>query len=667
MIDTRPWKTAVRRRFSRTVGALVLLKNMLYGLRALWWQDVSPKDLSTLKGDLFRQYRPMPLRQPASPPQSQHDLSVIIPVFNNADLFRLVVLDLTAAIRASQGLARVEIIVVDDESASDQVDEIASVCSEYSLELLTNPTNLGYLRSVNRAAQAANFNLLLVLNTDIRFPPDTIDRALAVLDASGATLVTVPEFERLANLGLRADSWVHADRMLASSPAWMPACTAEGYFLFWARRDSSDVPFDESLGHGYGEDTDLHYRVVTSGRRSVLALNACVLHSGSASYALHGDQGGIRDKAWEHFRYHWGELHDLHWPAHALNIQRHLTVLSDRGGRSPIESDYLFVVPRMSESVGGLAVAATAAKSLSATGAKVSIVTLQDGSDSIVIGGALRLIPVTDVASAKRDAPLTVLFGDTLPAFVEKAASASRTDMIYVLQGPDWYMNPLSLKGLKQIGALATLTLANSDYMVDQASVIGARRVERFAIPTPPVSATLNDREDRPYKVAAVIREDHGKAPWASAAVLNHFALRGDEVAAIVPNASTRNFVETHLLEGTVTVTECRSPREVSSVLTDTRVLVDLSLYEGWGMVPREALAVGTKVVTLSNGGSDEFRDDPRAVFISGICDFAEILSAVELLAQPGGTEQKDTAREPTSHPSLSDALSAQLTRSTSS
>ena len=317
------------RRLPRVRDTVRLTRRFLVAARSIWVGDPPTQHLGVVGPESSPSYRPVRIpKGRESWCQAPVPLSVVVPIHNNVDVLGAMIGDLVAALPVTPLLAQNEVILVDDASDDEQAATIREIAREGSFRLLVNDMNLGYLRAVNRAAAEAHHDTLLLLNTDVRFSPDAIQRGLEVMCASEADIVSVADHATLTYLGLRAGSWQEADRALSRSPHWMPACTATGYFMFWRRTTASAVPFDELLGHGYGEDTDLHYRTLVAGGRSVLALNACVLHEGGRSYRSRSDHEQLRSAAMDRFRFRWGAVHDRHWEAYVANIRPHLAGIS---------------------------------------------------------------------------------------------------------------------------------------------------------------------------------------------------------------------------------------------------------------------------------------------------------------------------------------------------
>lgn len=111
------------------------------------------------------------------------DVSVIIPNFNRTSLLRRALESVVA-----QTCLPSEILVVDDCSASEKVEEIRAIVGEVSREipvkLLINDSNRGANYSRNRGIFAANARYLAFLDSDDLWMPDKLRRQLTGIEAA---------------------------------------------------------------------------------------------------------------------------------------------------------------------------------------------------------------------------------------------------------------------------------------------------------------------------------------------------------------------------------------------------------------------------------------------------------------------------------------------------
>lgn len=103
--------------------------------------------------------------------QHKKSVSVIIPNYNGRHLLEAYLPFTYTSIR-NAGVA-FEIIVVDDCSKDDSVTFIRSAYPE--IKLTVSPQNGGFSKACNIGVYAAQYELLLILNSDVKLTPDYFD------------------------------------------------------------------------------------------------------------------------------------------------------------------------------------------------------------------------------------------------------------------------------------------------------------------------------------------------------------------------------------------------------------------------------------------------------------------------------------------------------------
>jgi GT2 family glycosyltransferase len=288
-------------------------------------------------------------------------LLIALPFYKNAHLVAPVLNSLAAC--ASELVQQgAELICYNDspghgELAAALADSLPRAAAGFAWRLETNPQNLGFVRTMNRAvAEAvARRTDLLLLNSDTVLEPGALREmvAVAALDpmfgfvnprSNNATLATLPlrAPPQFGQAGAR-EAWRALSDQL---PRYSLVPTAVGFCLLirWAIL-AEFGGFDEIYGQGYNEENDLVMRASRCGYRAVLANRAFVWHSGEASFS----SADVNRSVWEPAN---RAILDARYPEYAGHTMAHYqapetiaehllaALLPDAAGRRDIAFDF---------------------------------------------------------------------------------------------------------------------------------------------------------------------------------------------------------------------------------------------------------------------------------------------------------------------------------------
>jgi GT2 family glycosyltransferase/glycosyltransferase involved in cell wall biosynthesis len=188
----------------------------------------------------------------------------------------------------------IEVLLVDDAyPAPEDLSELREVSG---LNFWRNPTNLGYLKSCNRAAFRARGRYIYLLNNDTELQPRSIDAMVDLLEAHpevgmvGSKLI-FPD-GRLQEAGCivwtDASGWNYGRGDDPSRPEYnyirdVDYCSGASIMV---RRElfESLGGFDEKFAPAYYEDTDLAFRIRQKGMRVVYQPRSVVIHHEGMSH-----------------------------------------------------------------------------------------------------------------------------------------------------------------------------------------------------------------------------------------------------------------------------------------------------------------------------------------------------------------------------------------------
>jgi GT2 family glycosyltransferase len=231
----------------------------------------------------------------AFPESTDPTVSIVIPVFNNWQLTERCL----ASLCASAPLGTLEVIVVDDASSDGTAAGLQAVPG---LRVLSNETNLGFTRSVNRGARAARGRFLFFLNNDTVVLPGCVEGLLRAMEepaigAVGAKLVYASgHLQEAGGIVWRDGTGWNIGRGRSSSASQynfrrdVDYCSAAALLVRAATLRTAGY-VDERYSPAYYEDTDLCFAVRSLGHRVVCEPSAVVMHEEGRTHGTEKRQG----------------------------------------------------------------------------------------------------------------------------------------------------------------------------------------------------------------------------------------------------------------------------------------------------------------------------------------------------------------------------------------
>lgn len=240
------------------------------------------------------------------------DLSIIVPVYNSepylVEMFERLFLDGLRRYAPSDA----ELIIVDDASPLEQeTRQLAAAAESFMrVKLLRNPTNFGFVRSVNVGLRHASGKTILLLNSDTRLTDGAIESLQKTLASNADVGMVGPvsnnafnadlqQVEGLAPLQDFSNNELNRidlfSRDIRNSAAQTPveAAFLMGFCLLFRRSLIERVGvLDERFGLGYFEEMDYCYRVRKEGYRLLIDRSTFIFHGGLKKASLAGKAGG---------------------------------------------------------------------------------------------------------------------------------------------------------------------------------------------------------------------------------------------------------------------------------------------------------------------------------------------------------------------------------------
>ncbi|KAA0106193.1 glycosyltransferase, partial [Methylobacterium sp. P1-11] len=213
------------------------------------------------------------------------------------------------------------LLAVNDRSPDPELTaDLAHLAGRGLFHLVENATNLGFVRSVNRALGLRQGRAVVLLNSDAEVFGDWLDRLVAHAEpqtapqagsggeagmgaglpvgsvtplSNNATICSYPRFNANNTMPLEI-ARPELDRMAAQVNCGraVPVPTGVGFCMYMtaAALDAVGDLDAEAFGKGYGEENDWCLRAIKAGFVNLLAEDVFVYHAGQISFGL--DEGG---------------------------------------------------------------------------------------------------------------------------------------------------------------------------------------------------------------------------------------------------------------------------------------------------------------------------------------------------------------------------------------
>ena len=527
------------------------------------------------------------------------------------------------------------LVVVNDASDAETT---AWLRGEAGIVLVESEENLGFVKTANRGLLFSDAPWVCLLNSDTLMTPGALERMVSRCERDPSIGLCSPLSNGAVNLSVKIppgeDVFTFADRVARTSPALYPdATTVVGFCLLVKRELIRSVGvFDEAFGHGYGEETDLHYRARAAGWRCVVADDTFVYHRHGASF---GDGAERTRENLKIVMSRWGEIHARELAAfdrtNALGSVRDAKTcdwtLPDARPAAP--HDVLFVLP-MFGVFGGVSAVLELVNALVLDGVKAGVVVAGEiypeiGSERFF--EPIRMTPEELIANPPATRLLVATAYQTAPLVAVAASRRAGTQTAYFVQD---YEGWFGADGPEYVGDTYALIPRMTSVSTWLAEEIRRRHGHR---PVPvPISAdpdVFYPRGGRfpapPVRIAAMLRFEERRGVAYLLPALAEVAKRSDVEIVLfghqrVPDGAP-SFPHRHA--GVL-------PKEgVAALLASAHVVVDPSLFQGFGLVGLEGMSCGAACVLTASGGVAEYAVDGVNALVVPPKDSAALAGAI--------------------------------------
>jgi ADP-heptose:LPS heptosyltransferase/GT2 family glycosyltransferase len=204
---------------------------------------------------------------------------IIIPVYNQLDYTK----QCLDSIIANTAYPH-RIIVVDDASGQETKSYLKGLASQGQIVLLENPSNMGWVASVNNGIKSSTAAFVCVMNNDVEVYPGWLFEMINAAQASEKIGIVNPVWEIPKRFsGTKGDFY---KRIVSKNCGDYSETDWARGFCFLIKRQVIDAigGLDELFSPGYYDDWDFSLRAVKAGFIIVRAKGAFVWHYKNISY-----------------------------------------------------------------------------------------------------------------------------------------------------------------------------------------------------------------------------------------------------------------------------------------------------------------------------------------------------------------------------------------------
>ena len=221
---------------------------------------------------------------------------IIVPVYNAYDCLSPCI----DSILKNTNLKVNRLLLIDDKSPDERVLPLLEKYEKISKKiiLLKNEKNLGFVKTVNKAMNYSNKNIVL-LNSDTIVSKGWLTEMVKCSNQNKKIATVTPFSNNLTPMKPLPESFRKqgfpngfnfeqmANLVKKCSLNLFPELPTSHGFCMYIKRAALDMvgDFDEdNFGKGYGEENDFSFRCLEFGYKHILCDNVCILHTGSQSF-----------------------------------------------------------------------------------------------------------------------------------------------------------------------------------------------------------------------------------------------------------------------------------------------------------------------------------------------------------------------------------------------
>ena len=216
----------------------------------------------------------------------QPRVDIVIPVYNSLHLVRRCV----ESVARHTDFELDRLTIIDDGSDAHTAAFLDRFAAGHGARLLRNDRNIGFVRTCNRAWQAAEAPYVLLLNSDTLVTPGWLNKMVRAMESDPAIGIASPISNFAPHMQIDMvpglDYLAMSEAVERLSPREYPDITTTEGFCYLIRATClADIGyFDAVFDDGYGEESDQSMRANAAGWRTVCVDDTYIYHHGRGTF-----------------------------------------------------------------------------------------------------------------------------------------------------------------------------------------------------------------------------------------------------------------------------------------------------------------------------------------------------------------------------------------------
>jgi GT2 family glycosyltransferase len=569
----------------------------------------------------------------------------IITVYNRGDLAIKCARSVMEEITRSNFSKNSRVLFADDNSALPTKKILIDFSAQNDIEYLCNEENLGVIKNINKHYEKSDADIVVVLNSDVIITPGSLDSLISpFLKDKLVALVTLPTFDDfVSEVGYAPfANYTEINKFLRekSEIIVVESHPAVSYCMAVNKKLIDFKPLlDISYGKGYGEESDLHFRIREKGFKSVWSLGNCVIHEGGKSFGSSEKINFEKKKNDQFFNMRWGQRYILELPrnnyvnsyAYRMTVQGYNLKFTNRKKG--------VIIPKINSKIGGLMIAEQFLKEN-----QIDVVYSIRDDENKSLANRYKNLPLEEVLNCDQ----IYLFGDeSIEVIKSHIERLQDTEVNFIYQGYDYLINPRSFDLYDRYLKNFSNIFVNSNEIGETLvyfNLGNKPNIHSFSIEMDyaKFSGEVLEFENRIYDVCLLLRSEHGKGGWLASSLAQYLRKLNYKVLVIF-NGQLSDDQISEFKSLNIDLELNPENSKLLDLLNETRVFIDTSLYEGYGLLPREAFLKGCHVIFSSFGPIRKFADGLRMIYNP---DFLELSSYARIMREIMATKHKFVTSE---------------------